>query len=101
MRLTSHSPAELAQELGDAVRALRIDRNLDQRTLAAQAGVSLNALRRLEHGGNATLTSLILVLKALGREDWVSTLAPVATINPLSLPRTARPRQRVRRRATS
>jgi transcriptional regulator with XRE-family HTH domain len=90
---------DLAQALGDAVRALRIDRNLNQRDLAAQAGVSLNAVRHLESGGNATLASLIQILRALGREDWLKTLAPVASINPLTLPRTATPRQRVRRPA--
>jgi len=33
--------------------------------------------------------------RALGREEWLRTIATVATINPLSMPRrSARPRQR-------
>jgi hypothetical protein len=37
------------------------------------------------------------VLRALGREDWLKTIAPVATINPLTMPRAATPRLRARK----
>jgi hypothetical protein len=37
------------------------------------------------------------VLRALGREEWLKTVAPVATINPLTMPRTAQPRRRARK----
>jgi transcriptional regulator with XRE-family HTH domain len=88
------SVADLEAELGASLRALRLDRNLEQTTLAARAGVSLNALKRLESGRGSTLHTLISVSRALGREDWFKTLAPVATINPLTMPRSAKPRRR-------
>jgi transcriptional regulator with XRE-family HTH domain len=96
----SHNAEELSALLGESLRALRLDRNLDQKTLAAQAGVSLNALKNLESGKGANVSTMVLVLRALGREDWLKSLAPVATINPLTLPRGAGPRQRARRRAS-
>ena len=97
----SHTPAELESVLGDSLRSLRLDRDLDQRTLAERAGVSLHAVKNLEGGHGATVKSLTRVLRALGREEWFKTLAPVATINPLTMTRDAKPRQRARRRAGS
>ena len=94
-----HTPDELSALLGDALRALRLDRNIEQRTLAEQAGVSINALKNLEGGKGANVSTLVRVLRALGREDWLKTLAPVATINPLTLTRGAGARQRARSRA--
>jgi transcriptional regulator with XRE-family HTH domain len=93
MTPSHQSIAELAADLGASLRALRLDRNLDQKTVAACAGVSLHALKNLE-GGKATLKTLVSVLRALERESWLATIAPMATINPLSLPRAATPRQR-------
>ncbi|QHJ01344.1 helix-turn-helix domain-containing protein [Xylophilus rhododendri] len=80
--------------LGDRLKSLRLDRNIDQKTLAERAGVSVRALRNLEGGQGSTLHSLVSVLRALGRADWLATIAPVATINPLALGRHAEPRQR-------
>jgi len=94
---TSHTPAELATSLGTSIRKLRIDRNLKQDELAARAGISLHALQNLERGAGATVRTLVTVLRALGREDWLKTLAPSPTINPLTLPRGATERKRARR----
>lgn len=89
--------ADLETQIGAAIRACRLDRNIDQATLAARAGVSLTAFKRLEAGRGSTLRTLVSVLRALSRESWLDTLAPVATINPLTMPQTARPRQRARK----
>lgn len=94
----SQSAEDLAAVLGDGLRALRLDRNLEQKTLAAQAGVSLTALKNLESGKGANVSTLVRILRALGREDWLKTIAPVATINPLSLPAGGGHRQRARQR---
>lgn len=88
------SAADLEAQLGAHLRALRLDRNLEQAVLAQRAGVSLTALKRLESGGGSTTHTLISILRALGREDWLRTIAPVATINPLTMPKSAEPRRR-------
>jgi transcriptional regulator with XRE-family HTH domain len=93
---TSHTPAELATGLGTSIRKLRIDRNLKQHELAAQAGISLHALQNLESGEGSTVRTLVTVLRALGREEWLKNLAPTPTINPLTLPRGASERKRAR-----
>lgn len=94
MIVIHQTPEELESALGERLKSLRLDRNIDQKTLAERAGISVRALRNLEGGQGSTLRSLVSVLRALGREDWLSTIAPVATINPLMLSRHAEPRQR-------
>jgi transcriptional regulator with XRE-family HTH domain len=94
MQQTSHhTVSELETALGASLRALRLDRNIDQKSVAARAGVSVHAVKNLE-SGRGTLKTLVSVLRALEREGWLTTIAPVATINPLSIPRTAGRRQR-------
>ncbi|MHA6919123.1 helix-turn-helix transcriptional regulator [Ralstonia pseudosolanacearum] len=89
--LTAH---EMETELGERLKKLRVHRNLDQASLAARAGISVRTLRNLESGSGSSLHTLIQVVRALGREQWFETIAPVPTINPLMLTRTAAPRQR-------
>ncbi|MFZ2657808.1 MAG: helix-turn-helix transcriptional regulator [Victivallales bacterium] len=88
---------EWESEMGRQLRALRIRKNIDQKQLAEQAGVALNAVKNLESGKGSTLTSLIKVLRALERENWLSTLAPSVSISPLQMLKSNSVRQRVSR----
>ncbi len=86
---------ELEETLGERLRNLRLHRNIDQKTLAARAGISVRALQSLEAGKGSTLKSLLAVVRALDREEWLSRIAPVATINPMTMLANRRePRQR-------
>ncbi len=87
--------------LGRHVRQARIREQLTQAEVATRANVSLGALRHLESGAGATVTTLVKVLRALGQEDWLSTLAnepDSAEFNPLDLLSTAEAEQGTRRR---
>ena len=90
----ARTPAELEAEVGRHLKTHRVHKNLDQATVAARAGISVRSLRNLENGNGSSLRTLILVLRALGRETWLDTIAPVPTINPIMLTRMATPRQR-------
>ena len=94
------TPAEIEAFLGEKLRALRLDRNIEQRTLAERAGISVNALKNLEGGKGSTVTTLVSVVRALKRESWFTTIAPVATVNPLTITRTLTPRVRARRKVS-
>lgn len=83
--------------LGRHLRDLRLRQNIDQRQLAERADVALNVVKRLESGKGATVTSLIKVLRALGREEWLDTLAPQVTVSPLQMLKDKKP---VRQRAS-
>lgn len=95
---TIPSSDEMEAALGERLKALRLARNLDQISLAQRSGISLSALKNLENGRGSTLHTLVSVVRSLGREEWLAAVAPMATINPLTLTRSAAPRQRARRR---
>lgn len=92
--------AELEQLLGSRLRELRLLKDLDQNSLAERAGISLNAVKHLESGKGARVNSLIKVLRALERTDWLDTLAPTVSISPMQMLKSGRrERRRARRRA--
>jgi transcriptional regulator with XRE-family HTH domain len=94
---THLTTVEGEMQLGQHLRALRLRQNTDQRQLAERADVALNVVKKLEGGKGSTVTSLIKVLRALGREEWLGTLAPQVTVSPLQLLKDKKP---VRQRAS-
>lgn len=93
-RLTTN---EWAVELGRHLRDLRLRRNIDQRNLAKQAAVALNVVKNMERGKGGTVTSLVKLLRALGREEWLNTLAPPVSISPMQMLKAKPARQRASR----
>jgi transcriptional regulator with XRE-family HTH domain len=84
MKITQSSD-EIEAQLGQQMRSLRLRRNLDQQTLASKADVGLSALKNIESGKGSTVRTLVRVLRALDRLDWLATLAPAVSISPLQL----------------
>lgn len=97
----SYSTEELEYKLGDNLRQLRLQQNIDQKTLCHEAGISLTALRNLETGRGATVTTFIKALRGLNHIGALELFAPQSSINPLQLSRQALPRQRARSRKES
>jgi transcriptional regulator with XRE-family HTH domain len=95
--LLFNTPEELQTVLGERLRRLRLNRNLDQRTTAEKAGISEKALRNLESGRGSTVETLIRVLKALDYLQGIDMLAPETSVNPLDLLRQPKAPQRARR----
>lgn len=95
--LLFNTPEELQTVLGERLRRLRLNRNLDQRTTAEKAGISEKALRNLESGRGSTVETLIRVLKALDYLQGIDMLAPETSVNPLDLLRQSKAPQRARR----
>lgn len=85
---------EWQSTLGRQVRTLRLLQDLDQRVLAARAGVGVTALKNLEHGAGVSVLTLVKVLRALDRAEWLETLAPTVSINPLQMVKRRSERQR-------
>lgn len=89
--------SNLQHDLGHRLQQLRLARNLDQRTVADKAGISLRALSKLENGQGSTLETFLRTLRALDFVKGIEMLAPEPTVSPLALLKNARPLQRVRR----
>lgn len=83
--------------LGAQVRRARLYEDMTQAELADQANISPVTLANLESGRGSTLRTLIKVVRALGREDWLELLEPIPTVSPLALARAADGLQEKRR----
>jgi transcriptional regulator with XRE-family HTH domain len=94
---TTMTAEELQEELGERLRRLRVQQDLDQDSVASKAGVSVRSLRALENGTGSNLRTLMLVLKALGSLDGIDALAPAPTVSPMAMLTRTHERQRVRR----
>jgi transcriptional regulator with XRE-family HTH domain len=89
--------SNLQHDLGHRLRQLRLARNLDQRTVADKAGISLRALSKLENGQGSTLETFLRTLRALDYVKGIDMIAPEPTVSPLALLKNPRLPQRVRR----
>ena len=96
--VTTSSVEEWEREVGGQFRTARIAADLDQIGLAELAGVSVGAVRNLERGAGSSLATVIRVARALGRTDWLSSLAPGVGISPLDALAQSRRGERAHRR---
>ena len=81
-----HSTKTWEQTLGDEIRAVRLLGNLTQEEVARRANIDRTTVARLERGEGGTIGTLIRVARVLGREDWLSSFAPVqATVSPMAV----------------
>jgi len=85
------------EELGERLAQTRLERNLSQERLATEAGVSKATIERLEAGEPVKSTSLIRVLRSLGRLEALDHLLPEPLPSPIERIRLqGRRRQRAR-----
>ena len=87
-------PEDLAVDLGQRLREMRLTQAYTQQSLADKAGIGLRPLKDLEAGRGSRVLTLIRVLKALGAEDAIQSLAPRPTISPMDM--LTRPKGRLR-----
>ena len=86
----------IADELGRRFRALRLRKNITQKSLAEATTLSLNTIKSLE-SGSGKLSTVIAVLRELGALDQIDSFIPEPSISPLQL---ARMQGKQRERAT-
>ena len=89
-------------EVGRRIARSRLERNLSQRHLAAEAGIGENTLKRLEAGRGATLVNTIRVLRVLDLIDGLELVVPEPVPSPIELLKLeGRRRRRASRERTS
>lgn len=92
------TPEEIALKIGNGIKTIRLQRNIDRQTLSKRAGIGINSLTRLENGQGVSLITLIKIIISLDKQDWALSLAPYISINPLdSLLKRGKQRQRASR----
>lgn len=85
MAIKTQIDVDAERRIGTQVRRARLNADIDQRLLAARANISLGALKRLEAGKGSTLLTLVSVLRALDKDDWLDTLEPEPEPGPFDL----------------
>lgn len=91
---------EIGSVLGERLRRQRLARELQQRELAARAGISETTLRNLETRGVCTLETFIKVIMALGVADELAGFLETRHESIQAMEAASSPRQRVRRKRT-
>ncbi len=94
-----HTPEEVARQLAERIKALRLRRNWKRATLAERSGVSEASVKRFERTGHVSLENLLKLAFTLDRLEELTSLfapAPAASIEELeSLQENAPKRGRV------
>ena len=95
MTITQLSEPEILAELGRRLRRYRLQQNLTQAAVANAAGVGTRTVRNVESGGDTQLSTLLRILRALGRLDALDAFLPKPEASPMELLRAGgRERQR-------
>lgn len=84
------TPAEVARQVAERVRARRLDRGWTQAELARRAGVALGTWKRFEQTGRLAFDDLVraaFVLDALPELDAWFAPPPLASLDPTPPPR--------------
>jgi transcriptional regulator with XRE-family HTH domain len=93
---------EIEAEIGRRLEAIRLEENISQDALAAEAGVSRRTITRLENGGGISVETLIRLMRALGVANRLEALLPEPGIRPIDRIRLkGKQRQRARRPAAA
>jgi transcriptional regulator with XRE-family HTH domain len=86
VKIESHVTDEaVLSELGARLERTRLERDLSQRELAAEAGVERKAIQRMEAGEPVRIVSFVRVLRALGLLDALDRLVPEPGPSPIEL----------------
>lgn len=77
------SNKQLEMVLCKRVAQIRLSRNITQKMLANEAGVTSRTIRHLENGDGVSMNTFIRVLIALGLQDNLKNLLPDPSIRPI------------------
>lgn len=88
MRMTTMSEQAIAEVIGSRLEALRVKKNINQQTVAEEAGISRTTLRQLM-AGKGTLLNLIAVLRVIGELDRLSSLVEEVRSSPIQMAKMA------------
>jgi len=92
------SDGAILNELGLRISRYRLNKNMTQDALAAEAGVSTPTIQRAESGASIQLLKLIRILRALNLIENIESLAPELAVSPLQQ---LKMRGKIRQRAST
>ena len=100
--ITSPADDPLLAALGARLAGIRVARNMTQAQLAAEAGLGLRTIQRLEQGAAATqLSGFLRVCRVLGLLDQLDALIPEPAASPIAQLKLQKSRRQRASRAAS
>lgn len=81
MRFDFYTPSEVANILGERLKAQRLTLNFTQAALAEKAGIGVSTVARIESGQGGTLDNVIHIAIALGMINHFSELFNIKPTN--------------------
>lgn len=82
---TELSDTAILKELGARLKACRISRGMKQQELAAESGVGVSTIVKIECGRSVTLSLLVSVMRTLGLLENLDMLVPEQKPSPMEL----------------
>ena len=80
--------------LGAELRRMRLQMNISQAEAAERTGLSANTVANAEKGKGSSLGTFVKLLQLYGKEQWLETLSPQASISPIQQFQLGHQRQR-------
>ena len=72
---------DLLVDIGSMLKRERLYQNLSQKIVAGRSGISESALKNLECGRGASLSTFIQVCRTLGKDEWIMRLGPADAVS--------------------
>ena len=85
---TELSDTAILKRLGARLKAYRIARGIKQQELAAESGVGVSTIAKIENGQSVALSLLVSVMRTLGLLENLDLLVPEQKPSPMELLRT-------------
>jgi transcriptional regulator with XRE-family HTH domain len=85
---TELSDTAILNKLGTRLKASRISSGLKQQELAAESGVGVSTIAKIESGQSVSLSLLVSVMRTLGLLENLDLLVPEQKPSPIELLRT-------------
>ena len=82
---TELSDTAILNKLGTRLKASRISSGLKQQELAAESGVGVSTIAKIENGQSVSLSLLISVMRTLGLLENLDLLLPEQKPSPMEL----------------
>ena len=100
LKITYYSSTkEVLRELGSRIKAERIATQTTQKEMAERTNLSQKTISNLENGKDVSFSTVIEVLRELGRLQSLEVMIPDQGIRPSDIVKYGKQRERVRSRA--
>lgn len=72
---------DILVDIGSMLKRERLYRNMSQKVVSERSGISESALKNLEGGKGASLTTFVQVCRTLGKDEWIMRLGPADAVS--------------------